>query len=349
MESLLAFLKSDSVQRALPFIRRILVLVLFGFLLYLVRSQITLFLLTFIFIFLSNSAQKFLSDKIGRYIHVGRLPIVLFIYIVVLGGLITLICVYAPSIGHQLIVIGGTVYKFFAGLSSSPDTGNAFYDFAVHSLRDLKLQNYLPSSGKYVLNAVNLLGSFVFDLLVAVLLSFFFMIEKPRIFRFLARFKESRIRWLYEDTRYFAVKFTGSFGKVMQAQLTIAFINATLSLILFTILGFPNLIGLFFMVFILGLVPVLGVFISLVPLTIIAYNVGGANYIVCVLILIAVLHVLESYVLNPKLMSNTTKLPVFFTFLTLILSEHFFGIWGLIVGIPTVMFLLDLLEVKMES
>ncbi|MFL6558003.1 MAG: AI-2E family transporter, partial [Bacillus sp. (in: firmicutes)] len=32
-------------------------------------------------------------------------------------------------------------------------------------------------------------------------------------------------------------------------------------------------------------------------------------------------------------------------FLVLIFSEHFFGVWGLIVGIPVFVFLLDVLEV----
>ncbi|SIG07879.1 Domain of uncharacterised function DUF20 [Mycobacteroides abscessus subsp. abscessus] len=45
-------------------------------------------------------------------------------------------------------------------------------------------------------------------------------------------------------------------------------------------------------------------------------------------------------------MSSKTELPVFYTFIVLIFSEHFFGIWGLIVGIPVFMFLLDILGVK---
>ena len=104
--------------------------------------------------------------------------------------------------------------------------------------------------------------------------------------------------------------------------------------------------ALFILIFILGLIPVAGVIISLIPLSIIAYNLGGFTYIIYVLILIIVLHTLEAYVLNPKLMSHNTKLPIFVTFLVLIVSEHLFGAWGLIVGIPIAMFLLDIFEVQ---
>lgn len=100
------------------------------------------------------------------------------------------------------------------------------------------------------------------------------------------------------------------------------------------------------MIFLLGLVPVAGVFISLIPLCVVAYGIGGFRTIIYVLILVAVLHTLESYILNPKLMAHNTKLPVFVTFLVLIIAENIFGIWGLIVGIPIVVFILDLLDVK---
>ena len=61
--------------------------------------------------------------------------------------------------------------------------------------------------------------------------------------------------------------------------------------------------------------------------------------------MIAVIHAIEAYILNPKLMSSKTDLPIFYTFIVLIFSEHFFGVWGLIIGIPIFVFLLDILEV----
>ena len=44
-------------------------------------------------------------------------------------------------------------------------------------------------------------------------------------------------------------------------------------------------------------------------------------------------------------MSSKTDLPVFYTFIVLIFSQHFFGVWGLIIGIPVFVFLLDILDV----
>lgn len=59
-----------------------------------------------------------------------------------------------------------------------------------------------------------------------------------------------------------------------------------------------------------------------------------------------IIHAIEAYVLNPKFMSSKTELPIFYTFLVLLVAEHFLGTWGLIVGVPIFTFLLDVIDVK---
>lgn len=145
---------------------------------------------------------------------------------------------------------------------------------------------------------------------------------------------------------FFGKKFVLTFGKVLEAQVIIALVNCILTTIGLWILSFPQLLGLSLMVFVLGLIPVAGVIISLIPLLTIGYTIGGYPYIIILIIFICIIHAIEAYILNPKLMSSKTNLPVFFTFIVLIFSEHFFGVWGLIIGIPVFVFLLDILQVQ---
>jgi predicted PurR-regulated permease PerM len=214
------------------------------------------------------------------------------------------------------------------------------------NIEQLDVQNYVKSGGTVFINFISRVGRVSLSVFLALILSLFFLLEKERIIVFGHAFKNSKISWIYNEIVYFSDKFTNSFGKVIQAQIIIALINAMLSTIFLTILRFPNLIGLFMLIFIFGMIPVAGVIISLFPLTIIAFSIGGPRYVLYVILMIIVLHSLEAYFLNPKLMSYNTKLPVFITFLILLVSEHFFGIWGLIVGIPITTFFLDILEVK---
>ena len=55
----------------------------------------------------------------------------------------------------------------------------------------------------------------------------------------------------------------------------------------------------------------------------IAYNIGGIMYVVYILVIVTVIHALESYVLNPKFMSQKQIYLIFYTFMVLIFSEHF--------------------------
>ena len=163
---------------------------------------------------------------------------------------------------------------------------------------------------------------------------------------FTKRFLTSTFGWFFQDVYFFAKKFVNSFGVVLEAQFLIAIVNTVITVAFMAILKMPQLISLGLMIFILSLIPVAGVIISVVPLSLIAYSVGGLRYVVYMLLMILVVHALEAYVLNPKFMSSRTELPIFYTFVVLLVSERLFGVWGLIVGVPIFNFILDIIGVK---
>lgn len=325
------------------YVRRILIFALLGGLLYLIRDLLSLFLLTFLFIYLINSAQKFLYKSIKKVIPINRKIIIILLYAVFLSLFVVLAYLYVPVIVGESIAIFNKLSILYSNVLNNT-TDNFFVNSIVYIIRRIDISKYFESGSRLALSMLRHVGIFSLFFFLASLLSMFFMLEKERISLFVHGFKQSKISWLYDEIYYFGIKFTNSFGKVIQTQIFISFINAILSTIALWLMGFSNLFGLATMIFILGLIPVAGVFISLIPLAIIAFNIGGFQKVIYILILIAVLHALEGYVLNPKLMSEKTKLPLFFTFLVLIISEHFGGIWGLIIGLPVTMFILDVLD-----
>lgn len=56
------------------------------------------------------------------------------------------------------------------------------------------------------------------------------------------------------------------------------------------------------------------------------------------------IHAVEAYYLNPKIVSSYMELPVFLTFLILLVSEHIFGFVGLLIGVPLFYILVDVLK-----
>ncbi|MEN1938009.1 AI-2E family transporter [Paenibacillus sp. 102] len=324
--------------------QRLLVLLLLALMLYGLKSMFNLILITFILTYLMDRFQKFISRKFNHFMPINRKIIIAFLYVMLVGGISITLFKYLPVLTVQ---ISQLIYQFNVFLKNPPD--NDIIKASINAINHMELSKYVGQGVDILYKSIANVGKFGLQFLLSLILSLFFLLEKARIVAFTAKFKESRLAIFYNEIEYFGKKFARSFGKVIEAQFLIAIVNCILSVIALWILGFPQLLGLALMIFLLGLIPVAGVIISLVPLCMIAYNIGSITYVVYILIIVAVIHALESYVLNPKFMSQKTNLPIFYTFMVLIFSEHFLGVWGLIIGIPVFMFLLDVLDVTSDE
>lgn len=324
--------------------RRFLALLFVVVVLYYSRSMLNMFLITFILTYLINRLNNFISRKLDKVFKVNPKIIVAMIYIIIVTLISITIYNYMPAIIDELNDLVRQVISFY----ENPPVGlpdNLVMNFLVDSLKNIDLSAYLGNGFDFLMKTVSDIGKWSINLFVALVLSLFFLLEKEKVTAFTQKFRKSRASVLFDDLEYFGKKFVLSFGKIIEVQFLIAFVNAILSIIFLWILGFPNLIALGLMIFLLGLIPVMGVIISLIPLCAIAFKIGGFVKIIYVLIMIVVVHAVETYFLNPKFMSNKTHLPIFYTFLILLVSEHYLGVWGLILGVPIFMFLLDILEV----
>ncbi|KOA20636.1 hypothetical protein CLHOM_07780 [Clostridium homopropionicum DSM 5847] len=321
--------------------KRILVFLLIIIFFYATREIINLELLTFLFTYLIYRMQEFILKYLRQVVPIKRKAITILLYTGLFVIIASVIYKYTPIIINQVVTIIHQLLDFKFDYNSNKITKYLFL-----MLKDIDIANNLQAGSDYLLQVATNAGKFSINIFIALILSLFFNLEKEEIIKFLNKFEKSKIGGVFGYFKYFGRNFLNSFAKVMQAQILIAFINAVLSVISLWVMGFHQLLGLGIMIFFLGLIPVAGVIISIIPLSIIAFKIGGIMKVVSVLVLIAVLHALEGYVLNPKFMSVNTKLPVFFTFVVLIVSEHYMGVWGLLLGIPLFMFILDLLDVK---
>lgn len=322
-------------------VRRFLILILICILLFSIKHMVNLILFTFLIAYIMNRLQGIISKRLDKLIRINPKIIVILLYLAFISSLTVGISKYLPDILLQIKQIYNIILLWIV----SPPVTEGVFGFVINYIQGLNIQSYLMEGFSYVLKLSSLGTTIVF----ALVLSLFFLLEKDRIIRFTSKFKKSKISWLYNEIEYFGKRFVLSFGKVLEAQLLIAVVNTVLTLIGLWILGFPYLFALGIMIFLLSLIPVAGFLISLIPLCIIGYKLGGFLMIVYVLIMIFVLHFIEGYFLNPKLMSSKTNLPVFYTFTILIFSQHYIGVWGLIIGIPIFVFLLDILDVDVHD
>jgi predicted PurR-regulated permease PerM len=120
----------------------------------------------------------------------------------------------------------------------------------------------------------------------------------------------------------------------VQLQLVVAACNTILTLPVLLLLRIPHVPSLMVLIFVSGLVPVVGNFVSGVVLGVLAYHAQGWLGVALFVALTAILHKVESYYLNPRLTSRHVRLPGFVLIVSLLAWEHLLGFVGLFVSFP---------------
>lgn len=320
-------------------LRRFTVLALLIWVLYLVRGMLSAILLTFIFTYIVVHWVRFVQRWIPR---LPSLLVVLATYVVLIAAVYFAVTKYLPLLITQIVKMVNSVLKFYQSQDGS---------WLIKQLNHYISAKTVTAQVKHGINlafsTLTSLTKMAVTFFMSFILSFFYTIELKQMYSFSRLFLTSELfSWLFEDIYYFGKKFVNTFGVVLEAQFFIALCNTALTTICLMFMHMPQILALALMVFIFSLVPVAGVIISLIPLSMVGYSVGGIRDVIYIIIMIIAIHALESYVLNPKFMSSRTELPIFYTFVVLLVSEKLFGTWGLIVGVPIFTFLLDIMGIK---
>ncbi|MDR3225396.1 MAG: AI-2E family transporter [Clostridiales Family XIII bacterium] len=310
-----------------------------------------LVILTFILTFVFYHFQKVLEKGLAYTPFGCHVPHMVTLILVYAAGL-TVVVLFAW--GFTTIIIGQAQEIARTLMGFDINAVEQQFDPQVAAIfGDLDIARYINTAvetlGTSLLDWLNSAGQMILHFGMSIAISFLFLLERENIKRFGSTVAKSRIGFIYDYFINFGGNFCRTFGKVMKVQVTIALVNGILSTILLHFIGMPNVFGLGVMIFALGLIPVAGVVISVIPLAIVAFNAGGLVMVLEILIMIVVLHAVEAYVLNPRLMAQRTSLPISFVFVILIVAEQYLKFWGLLIGVPLFIFLMSIFQVDYEE
>lgn len=319
-------------------LRRFVVLAVIIFVLWMMRSMMNMILFTFILTYIVVNWVHLVRRSIPK---LSPAVVVVVTYAVLILLLYFGITQYLPILVRQIIKMVNSVLKFY-----STNDATALYHYVNHYVSTGTIMAQVRHGITIAVSTITSVGAVAVTFILSLILSFFYTLELPQMESFSRLFLESKFDWFFQDVAYFGHKFTNTFGVVLEAQFFIAICNTVITTICLFFMKMPQIFALALVVFIFSLVPVAGVIISTIPLSLVAYSVGGIRDVIYIIIMIIVIHAVEAYVLNPKFMSSQTDLPIFYTFIVLLIGEHFWGTWGLIVGVPIFTFLLDILGVK---
>lgn len=319
--------------------RRIAVLALICLCLWFVRSMMSVILFTFIFTFINLR----LTETLHKYLKLPEKLSLVIIYFLAIGGIYLAITTYLPQIVVQTDKLVRAMITYY---QNPPHSDNIIIKQISNYLSSSEIVTQMKKGLTVVMSYLSSVGAVSFSFVMGLLLSFFFVLEKEQTYSFSRTFLHGPLGWMFEDIYFYGKKFGNTFGVVLETQLFIAICNTVITGVALAFMRLPQLFALIVLIFFMSLVPVAGVIISAIPLSFVAYYVGGIRYVIYVIILLCVVHAFEAYFLNPKFMSARTELPIFYTFVVLLASEELMGVWGLIVGIPIFTFALDMLGVK---
>lgn len=204
-----------------------------------------------------------------------------------------------------------------------------------------ELEPHLPDTEKLVESAQHYaanvarsaaeIGHLLIYALIGLVLAIVYFLDEER----LRSFRQS----LAPDSLFGTLTRWGEYvaeavSLTVQLQFIVAACNAVLTLPILWLIGVPHVPMLMLLIFISGLIPVVGNLISGAVLSVVAYQAKGWVGVGLFVGLTFVLHKVESYFLNPRLAARHVPLPGFVLILSLIAWEHLLGFVGLFVSFP---------------
>ncbi len=218
-------------------------------------------------------------------------------------------------------------------------------DAAAASLREHVRQDALQVAESIAFRIEKAMRSFIAlpaQLVTALLLTIFIALDFNELKRGCQSLRETRIRDMFDEIATGLAILARLVGKSFSAQGVIAVFNTLFTFILLWLLGIKNELLFCAIVFIASFIPVVGVFLSGIPITIQAIlqpggSIGLAAQVIAGIILI---HFIEASVLSPKIVGKVLHLQPVMVLAILAIGEHLFGIWGLLLGVPVAVYIM---------
>ena len=191
-------------------LRRWTVLIFLCGILFLLRSMMTIILLTFIFTYLIYKLVQLIRKKVN--VSIKLLSIVLYLIVVALVYLV--ITKYAPILLNQSAQLVKSVTDFY----QKADSNNELLEYLLHLVQTSDYVQKIQNGVVVVINYLYNFGELALTVLISFLLSFFFMIDNKKTVAFSQLFLQGSASWFFEDVYYLARKFTRAFGSVIETH-----------------------------------------------------------------------------------------------------------------------------------
>ncbi|MBH1989019.1 MAG: AI-2E family transporter [Myxococcaceae bacterium] len=181
---------------------------------------------------------------------------------------------------------------------------------------------------------------FVFNCTLVLMITAFILVDTGRIRRFVDRLVQPEH---HATLSAFLARVDVGLSGVVRGQLIICLVNALLTLAGLLLLKVKFSLILATLAGIFSLVPIFGSIISTIPIALVAFLTSPLAAVLAVG-WIALIHLLEANLLNPKIMGSSAQIHPVLIVLALVSGEHFYGIVGALLAVPITSILITLFQ-----
>jgi predicted PurR-regulated permease PerM len=298
----------------------------------------------------ASASQVFVLIIISLFFAMGLNPAVLFIQrrglsrakavaatvSLVIGFVGIFIWIAAPLIIDQVNALINNAPQLISDLKSNSTIDELNKNYGIVDT----VQNRVEASikdGKFVIGAFGgVLGvgkafiSGIFSILTILVLTLYFLAALPTLtkdaYRLVPASRRERVAKI-SDAIIFRI------GAFVGGQITISFFASIFIFLLSFVLDLPYKSALALVVFVCGLIPLIGHFIGMTIVTLIALTVSPliaaialASYIIYVQF--------ENYILTPRVMKRALSIPALVTIIAALIGASLLGLIGGILAVP---------------
>ena len=308
----------------------------------------------------ASASQVFVLIIISLFFAMGLNPAVLFIerrglsrakavaatVSLVIGFVGVFIWIAAPLIIDQVNALITNAPQLISDLKNNSTINELNKTYGIVDTVQAKVDSSIKD-GKFVIGAFGgVLGvgkafiSGVFSILTILVLTLYFLAALPTVtkdaYRLVPASRRERVAKI-SDAIIFRV------GAFVGGQITISFFASLFIFMLSFVLDLPYKSALALVVFVCGLIPLIGHFIGMTIVTLIALTVSPliaaialASYIIYVQF--------ENYILTPRVMKRALSIPGLVTIIAALIGTSLLGLIGGILAVPIAAAILLILD-----
>ena len=207
-------------------------------------------------------------------------------------------------------------------------------------LDETHLQEYLNKGSQYLqtsgagtsaVEGVSMVTELVAGALLMIVMLFFFLLDGPRMWRFILGFVPERLTSRINDAGLASVHVL---GKYIRGTVIIAAFAAVVDLIAMLVMRVPLAFPLAAMIFLSAFIPIVGALVSGICAALIALVAAGPMAAVVLVAVVVVVNQVEHHILQPKVMGSALSLHGIVIIAALAVGANQGGVAGALLAVP---------------